>query len=260
VETPLEALEVERRFADWLNGIVSPLNDEQVQKMLRCEHGGISETLADLYADTKNEKYLRISEDILSEAILDSLKEEKDVLPGKHCNTNIPKLIGLSRIYELTGDTSDRKAAEFFWNTVVRHHSYVTGGNGNEEYFGPEDKLRNRLGEGTTETCNVYNMLKLSEHLFEWDASARVADFYEELSLITSFLLRIRNQEMSPTIFHLTWAGIKIFRIRSLLPAVSVLDGKPLKVWQNIYYHNDNELFIFQFIAQNLTGRKKKLW
>jgi DUF1680 family protein len=157
-----QALEVERRFADWLNGIVSPLNDEQVQKMLRCEHGGISETLADLYADTKNEKYLRISKIFYQKAILDSLKEEKDVLPGKHCNTNIPKLIGLSRIYELTGDTSDRKAAEFFWNTVVRHHSYVTGGNGNEEYFGPEDKLRNRLGEGTTETCNVYNMLKLS--------------------------------------------------------------------------------------------------
>ena len=154
------ALEVEKRFADWLDGIVSPLNDEQVQKMLRCEHGGISETLADLYADTKDEKYLRISKIFYQKAILDPLKEGKDILPGKHCNTNIPKLIALSRIYELTGDTSDRKAAEFFWKTVVNHHSYVTGGNGNEEYFGPEDKLRNRLGEGTTESCNVYNMLK----------------------------------------------------------------------------------------------------
>jgi DUF1680 family protein len=76
-------------------------------------------------------------------------------------------------------DTSDRKASEFFWHTVVNHHSYVTGGNGNDEYFGSEDKLRNRLGEGTTETCNVYNMLKLTEHLFEWEASATVADFYE---------------------------------------------------------------------------------
>jgi uncharacterized protein len=175
----LTALEVEKRFADWLDGIVTPLNDEQVQKMLRCEHGGISETLADLYADTKDEKYLRISKIFYQKAILDPLKEGKDILPGKHCNTNIPKLIALSRIYELTGDTSDRKASEFFWHTVVNHHSYVTGGNGNDEYFGSEDKLRNRLGEGTTETCNVYNMLKLTEHLFEWEASATVADFYE---------------------------------------------------------------------------------
>jgi DUF1680 family protein len=98
----LTALEVEKRFADWLDGIVTPLNDEQVQKMLRCEHGGISETLADLYADTKDEKYLRISKIFYQKAILDPLKEGKDILPGKHCNTNIPKLIALSRIYELT--------------------------------------------------------------------------------------------------------------------------------------------------------------
>ena len=169
-----KALEVEKRFADWIGTIVTPLNDEQIQKMLQCEHGGISETLADLYADTKDEKYLRISKIFYHKAILDPLKEAKDILPGKHCNTNIPKLIALSRIYELTGDTTDRNAAEFFWQTVVNHHSYVTGGNGNNEYFGPADKLRDRLGEGTTESCNVYNMLKLSEHLFEWDASANV--------------------------------------------------------------------------------------
>lgn len=136
------ALEVEKRFADWLDGIVSPLNDEQVQKMLRCEHGGISETLADLYADTKDKKYLRISEIFYHKAILDSLKNGKDILPGKHCNTNIPKLIALSRLYELTGDTSDRKAAVFFWQMVVKHHSYVTDGNGNDEYFG-------RISSGT---------------------------------------------------------------------------------------------------------------
>jgi len=107
------ALEVEKRFADWLDGITSPLNDEQVQKLLRCEYGGISETLADLYADTKDEKYLRISKTFYQKAVLDPLKKDQDILPGKHCNTNIPKLIALARIYELTGDSSDKKAAEF---------------------------------------------------------------------------------------------------------------------------------------------------
>jgi DUF1680 family protein len=252
------ALEVEKRFADWLDGIVSPLNDEQVQKMLRCEHGGISETLADLYADTKDQKYLRISKIFYQKAILDSLKEGKDILPGKHCNTNIPKLIALSRIYELTGDTSDRKAAEFFWNTVVNHHSYVTGGNGNEEYFGPEDKLRNRLGKGTTETCNVYNMLKLSEHLFEWEASARVADFYERA--LYNHILSSQNPVTGNVTYNLSleMGGFKDFQDPfSLTCCVGAGMENHSKYGKNIFYHNDNELFVFQFIASELTWKEK---
>jgi len=253
-----DALKVEKRFADWLDGIVSPLNDEQVQKMLRCEHGGISETLADLYADTKDEKYLRISKIFYQKAVLDPLKEGKDILPGKHCNTNIPKLIALSRIYELTGDTADRKAAEFFWRTVVNHHSYVTGGNGNEEYFGPEDKLRNRLGEGTTETCNVYNMLKLSEHLFEWEASARVADFYERA--LFNHILSSQNPETGNVTYNLSleMGGFKDFQDPfSLTCCVGSGMENHSKYGKNIFYHNDNELFIFQFIASELTWKEK---
>jgi hypothetical protein len=252
------ALEVEKRFADWLDGIVSPLNDEQVQKMLRCEHGGISETLADLYADTKDQKYLRISKIFYQKAILDSLKVEKDILPGKHCNTNIPKLIALSCIYELTGDTTDRKAAEFFWQTVVNHHSYVTGGNGNEEYFGPEDKLRNRLGEGTTETCNVYNMLKLSEHLFEWKASARVADFYERA--LFNHILSSQNPVTGNVTYNLSleMGGFKDFQDPySFTCCVGTGMENHSKYGKNIFYHNDNELFVFQFIASELTWKEK---
>ena len=254
----LTALEVEKRFADWLDGIVSPLNDEQVQKMLRCEHGGISETLADLYADTKDEKYLRISKIFYQKSFLDPLKEGKDILPGKHCNTNIPKLIGLSRIYELTGDSTDRKAAEFFWKTVVNHHSYVTGGNGNEEYFGPEDKLRNRLGEGTTETCNVYNMLKLSEHLFEWEASARVADFYEKA--LFNHILSSQNPVTGNVTYNLSldMGGFKDFQDPfSFTCCVGSGMENHSKYGKNIFYHNDNELFIFQFIASELTWNEK---
>jgi DUF1680 family protein len=252
------ALDVEKRFADWLDGIVSPLNDEQIQNMLRCEHGGISETLADLYADTKEEKYLRISKIFYQKAILDSLKMEKDILPGKHCNTNIPKLIALSRIYELTGDTSDRRAADFFWQTVVKHHSYVTGGNGNEEYFGPEDKLRNRLGENTTETCNVYNMLKLSEHLFEWEGSARVADFYERA--LFNHILSSQNPETGNVTYNLSlkMGGFKDFQDPfSLTCCVGTGMENHSKYGKNIFYHNDNELFVFQFIASELTWKEK---
>ena len=252
------ALGVEKRFADWLDKIVSPLNDEQVQEMLRCEHGGISETLADLYADTRDPKYLRISEIFYQKVILDSLKAGIDVLPGKHCNTNIPKLIALSRLYELTGDTSDRKAAEFFWHTVVNHHSYVTGGNGDNEYFGPEDKLRNRLDEGTTESCNVYNMLKLSEHLFEWDASANVADFYERA--LFNHILATQNPETGNVTYNLSldMGGFKDFQDPYWFTCcIGTGMENHSKYGRNIFYHNDNDLFIFQFIASQLDWKEK---
>jgi uncharacterized protein len=252
------ALEVEKRFAGWLDGIVTPLNDEQVQKMLLCEYGGISETLADLYADTKDKNYLRISEIFYQKAILDSLKDGVDILPGKHCNTNIPKLIALSRIYELTGDTSDRKAAEFFWKTVASHHSYVTGGNGNNEYFGPADKLRDRLGEGTTESCNVYNMLKLSEHLFEWEASALVADFYERA--LFNHILSSQNPETGNVAYNLSleMGGFKNFQNPfDFTCCIGSGMENHSKYGKNIYYHNDDELYAFQYIASELTWKEK---
>jgi DUF1680 family protein len=253
-----DALEIEKKFAGWVGMIVSPLNDEQVQKMLRCEHGGISETLADLFADTNDKKYLRISELFYHKAFLDSLKDNKDILPGKHCNTNIPKLIALSRLYELTGDQSDRRAAEFFWNTVVDHHSYVTGGNGNKEYFGQEDKFHDRLGQETTETCNVYNMLKLSEHLFSWEASARVADFYERA--LFNHILSSQNPETGNVTYNLSlgMGGYKEFQDPfAFTCCIGTGMENHARYAGNIFYHNDNELYIFQFIASRLTWKEK---
>jgi DUF1680 family protein len=252
------ALTVEKRFADWLEGIVITLNDEQVQKMLRCEHGGIAEVLADLYADTKDTRYLRMAELFYQKAILDPLKKGQDILPGKHCNTNIPKLIGLSRIYELTGDTTDRKAAEFFWKTVVYHHSYVTGGNGNNEYFGPADKLRNMLGEETTESCNVYNMLKLTEHLFEWKGDAASADFYERA--LFNHILSTQNPIDGRVTYNLSldMGGFKNFQDPlDFTCCIGTGMENHSKYGRNIYYHADNELFLFQYIASELNWREK---
>ncbi len=252
------ALDVELKFADWIGKVMSPLNEDQVQEVLRCEYGGISETLADLYADTGDTKYLNLAHLFYHKAVLDPLKEGKDVLPGKHCNTYIPKLIAQSRIYELTGDTSARIEAEFFWRTVVNDHSYVTGGNGNNEYFGPSRKLRNRLGEGTTESCNVYNMLKLSEHLFEWDAATEVADFYERA--LFNHILSSQNPDDGHVTYNLSldMGGFKDFQDPYWFTCcIGTGMENHSKYGKNIYYHNDNELFIFQYIASELSWKEK---
>ena len=254
------ALEVEKNFADWIGTVVVSLSEDQIQKMLNCEHGGISETLADLYADTGEEKYLRLSETFYHKEVLDPLKRGEDILPGKHSNTNIPKLISLARLYELTGDSLDRRAAEFFWQTVTENHSYVTGGNGNDEYFGPPGKLRNRLGEGTTESCNVYNMLKLTEHLFSWDGSPREADFYERA--LFNHILSSQDPETGKVTYNLSldMGGFKAFQDpMEFTCCIGTGMENHSRYGQNIYYHNDNELCVFQFIASELSWKEKGL-
>ena len=62
---------------------------------------------------------------------------------------------------------------------MAERRSYVIGGHSDGEMFTPIDKLSEALGENTTETCNTYNMLKLTRHLFCWEPRAEYADFYE---------------------------------------------------------------------------------
>ncbi|CAN5404652.1 glycoside hydrolase family 127 protein [soil metagenome] len=174
-----KALAVAEKFADWAIWETAPLSDEQWQKMLVCEYGGMNESLTELYARTKKAKYLDLARKFHDRRVLDPLAKGEDDLPGKHSNTQIPKIIGLARLYEVTGDPTDRKTAAFFWDRVVNHHSYAIGGNSNGEYLGPADQLRDRLSSNTCETCNTYNMLKLTRHLFAWDPQASEMDFYE---------------------------------------------------------------------------------
>ncbi|SHJ31092.1 hypothetical protein SAMN05444280_1163 [Tangfeifania diversioriginum] len=255
-----KALEINIRFADWLNTIIDDLSEEEIQEMLHCEHGGINESLAELYAQTGNEKYLEMSRVFHHKAILEPLSEGKDILPGKHGNTQIPKLIGLARRYELTGNEKDRRTAEFFWKTVVDHHSYVTGGHGNHEYFGPPDTLRDRLSDETTETCNVYNMLKLSRHLFQWEASPEVADFYERA--LFNHIHSSQHPHDGRVIYNLSleMGGHKEYQ-DPLWFTCCVGTGMEnhSKYGRNIFYHNENEFYVTQFIAAEVSWEEKNV-
>lgn len=253
-----KALTIEKKFADWLAGVVAPLTDEQVQKILHCEHGGINEVLVDLYTDTGEERYLELSKIFHHRAILDSLAMGKDILPGKHGNTQIPKLIGLAKRYEATGDQNDYKAATFFWNQVVHHHSYVTGGHGNHEYFGEPDQLRNRLSDETTETCNVYNMLKLSSHLFQWEPKAIVADYYERA--LFNQILSSQHPQTGKVIYNLSleMGGKKSYQDPEWFTCcIGTGMENHSKYGENIFYHNKEEIYVSQFIAAEVNWEEK---
>lgn len=174
-----KALGVLIRFADWLDDLVAGLTDEQMNAILICEHGGITESLADVYVLTGDKKYLDLARRFDHEEILRPLAAGQDSLPGKHANTQIPKIVGAIREYECSGEKRYRHIAEYFWDRVVNHHTYAIGGNSEYEHFGAPDMLANRLSDGTCETCNTYNMLKLTRYLFQLEPSAALTRYYE---------------------------------------------------------------------------------
>ncbi|MDQ0493747.1 glycoside hydrolase family 127 protein [Paenibacillus brasilensis] len=174
-----KALPMEIKLGNWLEDVFRGLDDEQMQRVLHCEFGGMNEVLTDLAEHSGEERFLKLAERFYHGEVLNDLADTRDTLAGRHANTQIPKIIGAARQYEMTGKPQYADLSRFFWNRVVHKHSYVIGGNSYNEYLGEPGKLNDRLGEGTCETCNTYNMLKLTRHMFEWDGYAAYADYYE---------------------------------------------------------------------------------
>jgi hypothetical protein len=173
------ALDVEVKFAEWAERILFGLSDEQIQRMLNTEFGGMNEVMVDLYADTRDERWLRLSYKFEHEAFILPLQRHQDVMAGTHGNTQVPKLLGSADRFAYAGTPADLMAASFFWDRVVQYHSFATGGHGKDEYFGPPGQLSDRIEGRTAESCNVYNMLKLTRRLFALRPDAHYADFHE---------------------------------------------------------------------------------
>lgn len=173
------ALDVEVKFAAWAEKVLAPLSDEQIQRMLNTEFGGMNEIMVDLYGDTGDKRWLNLSYKFEHHSFIQPLEHHIDNLNGKHGNTQVPKLIGSADRFAYVGYAGDVMAAGFFWDRVVQHHSFATGGHGKDEYFHEADKLDAVKDGRTAETCNVYNMLKLTRRLFEFEPDAHYADFHE---------------------------------------------------------------------------------
>lgn len=178
-----EALAIADRLGDWAVEVTSNLTPEKWQRMMACEFGGMNEAMANLYAATGKPAHLELARKFRHEAVVGPLERGEPKIQGHHGNTQIPKVLGSARLYELRGEAKDEKASRFFWEQVVRDHTYAIGGHGMNEYFGPPDRLNERLNSSTAETCNTYNMLKLTRMLMSWGPTVEQGDFYERAML-----------------------------------------------------------------------------
>lgn len=255
-----KALAIAQGMADWTGQILKNLTDEQIQKMLLCEYGGMNEVLVNTYALTGDKKYLELSYKFHDKVVLDSLAKRVDVLPGRHSNTQIPKVIGTVRRYELTGNRSDLVIGDFFWKTVVLHHSYAPGGNSNYEYLSDADKLSDKLTDNTMETCNTYNMLKLTRHLFALQPSATLMDYYERA--LYNHILASQNHHTGMMCYFvpLRMGTKKEFSDEFNTFTCCVGSGieNHVKYGESIYFKgNDGSLYVNLFIPSALSWKEK---
>lgn len=257
-----DALKICKGLADWTGETIGGLSDAQIQKMLLCEYGGMAESLANLYAFTGDKRYLMLSYKFYDKRVLDPLAEDKDVLSGKHSNTQIPKIIASARRFELTGDKNDAAIANNFWQMVALHHSYATGGNSNYEYLGEPDKLNDKLTDNTTESCATYNMLKLTRHLFAVNPSAMLMDYYEKA--LYNGILASQNHEdgMMCYFVPLRMGGKKEYSTPYTTFTCCVGSGMEnhVKYNESIYFRGaDGSLYVNLFIPSVLNWKDRGL-
>ena len=254
-----QARVVALRLADWVDSITSGLTPDQLQTMLKVEQGGMMDVMVEIYALTRNPRYLETSRRFYHKAVLDPLLAHRNELAGKHANTQIPKIIGEARAYEVTGDPRGRIIAAFFWDLVAHHYSYVIGGDSESEHFFAEKNMSKHLGADTAETCNTYNMLKLTEHVFGWDPRAEYTDFYER-ALYNDILASQEPKMGMFTYFMSLEPGLfKTYSTPydSFWCCVGTGMENHTKYGEAIYFHGGDNLYVNLFIPSALDWREK---
>jgi DUF1680 family protein len=249
-------------FCDWAINITSNLTDAQMQSMLDTEQGGMNEVLADAYAISRDKKYLVAAERFSHHMLLDPMSQRIDNLDNKHANTQIPKAIGFERIGELSGDKKYLNAGSFFWQTVTSNRTLAFGGNSRREFFPSATSSMDFINdvEGP-ESCNSYNMLKLTEDLFRKNPSAKYADYYERT--IYNHILSTQNPETGGYVYF-TPVRPRSYRVYSAPnEAMWCCVGTGMenhgKYNELVYTHSNDSLFINLFIASELNWKNKEI-
>jgi hypothetical protein len=254
-----QALEVAEGMAGWIGRWAQPLSDEQMQRVMETEFGGTNEVLYNLYALTGNSHYLELGDRFYHKKVFDPLAAHRDELNGLHANTNIPKMTGAARRYEITGEPRFREIASFFWQEVTGARAYCTGGTSFEEFWRTEPgKLASELGQNTEECCCSYNMLKLTRHIFGWTADPRAMDYYER----TLFNSRLGTQDADGLKSYFLPLGGGYWKyFHSPLDSFWCCTGTGVeefaKFGDTIYFHDEQGLFVNLFMASELNWPEK---
>jgi DUF1680 family protein len=254
-----QALQVAEGMGGWTLSYLAGTSTEQRQKMLQVEFGGMVESLADLYQITGKERYLAAARLFEQPDILDPLAAHRDALQGLHANTTAAKIVGIARMYEVTGEPRYREIAEYFLYEVLGARSYVIGNTSEKEYWNtPPSKLQHSLTLRNAECCVAYNLMKLDRHVFAWTGDVGCMDHYER-ALFNCRLGTQNTQGLKQYFFPLGSGYWRIFGspAHSFWCCTGTGAEEFTKFTDTIYFHSGEAVYVNQFIASELTWTEK---
>ena len=255
------ALEVASKLGDWVYSHTSNWTSETQKTVLNIEYGGMNDALYDLYKYTKSEKHLSAAHSFDEATLFEPLYNGEDILNGKHANTTIPKIIGALNRYTVTGEEYYLQVAKNFWDIVISNHTYITGGNSEWEHFGESKILDKERTNCNCETCNTYNMLKLSRELFKITGDTKYADYYEN-TFINAILSSQNPQTGMTTYFQPMATGY--FKVYSTpYDHFWCCTGSGMenfsKLGDSIYFYNSESLYVNRFVSSKVSWQEKGL-
>ena len=254
-----QALEIARRMADYFKQRTDKLSDQQMNKVLRNEFGGMANSLYDLYADTGDTAYRSLAHRFEQASFLDPLAQGQDDLTNLHANTHIPEILGAGRRYELMDDPSSRDIVSYFWDRIVDTRSYATGGSNEAEHWGAPDALAHTLAANNEETCTTYNMLKVTRDLIRWTADPKYGDFYERAYF--NGILPAQDPSTGMMIYYLPLAAGHTKQWGTPTHSFWCCYGTGVesfaKLGDSLYFHDANGLYVNLYVASELRWASK---
>lgn len=257
------AYQLMNRLGTWIAARCEGWDEEIRNLVLSVEYGGMNDCLYDLYWFTGEERFARAAHQFDEMALFEPIHEGRDILNGLHANTTIPKILGVLKRYMVLGETQKfyLEVAQSFWKIVVDHHTYATGGNSEWEHFGEADVLDAERTACNCETCNTYNMLKLSLHLFEITGEKKYIDYYTHAKL--NAILSSQNPETGMTMYFqpMETGYFKVFT--TPYDSFWCCTGSGMenftKLWEGIFFQNENGIYIGQYVSSRLKDEKRNI-
>ncbi|QSF44176.1 beta-L-arabinofuranosidase domain-containing protein [Paenibacillus tianjinensis] len=254
------AYQIVTGLGNWVHQRSSGWSAEIQERVLSVEYGGMNDCLYELYKISGDERHLQAAHMFDELSLFTPVHEGRDILKGKHANTTIPKFLGALNRYRVLGE-SERfylEAVQQFWDMVVFHHSYITGGNSEWEHFGDPDILDAERSNFTAETCNTYNMLKLSRELFKITGEAKYMDFYENTFI--NAILSSQNPHTGMTMYFQPMATGYFKVYSSPFDHFWCCTGTGMesftKLNDSIYFHGSSSIYVNQYISSTLNAEE----
>jgi DUF1680 family protein len=256
------ALEIALGMAAWVKRWAEARSDAEMARILEVEYGGMNEVLYNLHALTGDPAHADLAHRFDEARLIDPLVEGRDELQGQHANTQLAKLLGAARRYELTGEERYRRCVEFFWQQVALHRSYCTGGTSNGQRWRTKPGiLASELSSTTQECCCTHNMLKLTRHVFGWNPDVRYADFFERAFL--NGILGTMNPTDGMTTFYVPLESgyWKLFGLPfdSFWCCTGTGVESFAKLGDSIFFHDERSLYVNLFVPARVQWLEKGL-